>query len=260
MAIKRNLVWLLSITGWLILGTWLVAPLLALGIAYLLNPWFRGYGASLLIVGLVNGIARWIFLITGLISSYAAGWKHPAMGARQLLLYFARHGVLFLTIFSVVCVLWAKLLFLTASNDPLWQITLKEHLVLDPLQVLTIMGGTLSTSFGDVIGARWGFLLYLALKFVLIFLIIYSAIRVSYGRALSYEKRHPLFAISLAVWTCSLLGFPPVRWSPNEERLIILTYEAGWFLIAGLAGRVWGNLLRYDPQAQIDGEVRAGEP
>lgn len=260
MAIKRNLVRLLSITGWLIFGTWLVAPLLALGIAYLLNPWFRGYGASLLIVGLVNGIARWVFLITGLISGYGAVWRCPAAGARQLLLYLVWHGVLFLMMFSVVCGLWAKLLFLAASDDQLWQITLKEHLVLDPLQVLTIMGGALSTSFEGVISARWVFPLYLALKFVLVFLIIHFTIRVLYGRALSYEKRHLLFAISLAVWTCSLLGFPPVRWSSSEERLIILTYEAGWILIAGLAGRAWGDILRYDPQPQIDREVRAGEP
>jgi len=248
--------WLLSITGWLILGTWLVAPLLALGIAYLVNPWFRGYGAALLIVGLINGVARWFFLLTGLLSGCWGIWARPAIGARQFLLGLILHMFLFLMMFLFVYVLWFKFLFLASSRDPLWRLEPKEMVELDPFSVLTNMGNTLSMSVGSAISTRWILPLYLALKFLLIFLIVFFTVRLSYGKALACDKKRLLFYIGLTVWICSLIGFPPVSWRSSEERIVMFMYEVGWILVAGLIGRVQFDILTYSTGSQVDGEAK----
>jgi hypothetical protein len=69
----RNTLWLLAVAGWLLVGTWFVAPLLGLAIAFLLMVGIRGYAQAMILSWLIAGIARWVFLLTA--GSCAYSWS-----------------------------------------------------------------------------------------------------------------------------------------------------------------------------------------
>jgi hypothetical protein len=222
----QNTFWLLGAIGWLLVGTWLVAPFLALAIAFILMVGIRGYGQAMVLSLLIAGVARWVFFLAAGSCAYYKVWSGTAVNLPHLLRCIGSSLLMFASIFCLILVLWIKAFWIWVPDEPLWWLSLDIIGEFDGLGVLMNTIGVFVVWWENQQSLSTLFHAYFVVKLFVFF----YAIKLLFWKVDKNTDRDQLrmlsWLIAMLLWLCSLIGLPPVA----EERIVIYTYEIGWWL------------------------------
>lgn len=237
----RNILWLLVATGWLLVGTWFVAPLLGLAIAFLLMVGVRGYAQAMVLVWLFAGVARWVFLLVAGCFIFYTTWSVRMTNRTQLLYCIGSSLIVFTMIIFLINLLWFKVIWMSSTEEPFRWLSLELVGALDAASVLRNIA--LFVSFWRDLHSNIPatFYIYYALKLILNLILIKSLVEKCYANE-ETEKRWMLaWLVAVLLWLCSLIGLPPSDWKFIEGRVVLWTYEIVWWLATVPIS--WGCLM-----------------
>jgi hypothetical protein len=238
----RNTLWLLAVAGWLLVGTWFVAPLLGLAIAFLLMVGIRGYAQAMILSWLIAGIARWVFLLTAGSCAYYRVWSREMGNWMQLLSYIRSSLLIFIIIFSLINSLWFKMFWMSSPPEPFSWLSLELVGEMGGISILRNIVLTLFywLDFHSTLPSIFYF--YYIIKFFIILIIfkfLFEKLHENDGQAQIWMLT---WLIAVLLWLCSLIGLPySANWKSVDERVVIYTYEIAWWLATVPIG--WGCLI-----------------
>jgi len=250
-----RVIYLVGASLWVLIGTWVIAPLIAWGLAFTLLTVFRGFEEAVVLLHLICLASRWCFLFIAIMHFCCTVWKPFATSlAKRLVHDILASLALYVPLYALCFVSWMKLFITFQSRDPVSVLSLEQlSLGWESFGIMIFYWEPVLSFVQKQTRISLLYLLYTLFKLTYAYFGIGYVARRLYATEASSLDAGDVFHIALLIVLVGWVGIVPFIWlgavplmtyRDKESFICIQSYEILWLFATIPIGLYYLSIVR----------------